>query len=85
MDSVSAVISPLLGGKQTEGDLSVCCSVITPKAVFTPAAGNLWDESHGMFRRRVSSSCEREGSAQPFIQSTGSLYTPGSAGEKLLK
>lgn len=35
MDSVSAVISPLLGGKQNEGDISFCLSII-PEAVFTP-------------------------------------------------
>lgn len=39
VDSVSAVIAPLLGGKQNEGDISFCSSVI-PEAVFTPEPGH---------------------------------------------
>lgn len=35
MDSVSAVIAPLLGGKQNEGDISFCESVAPEAAEFT--------------------------------------------------
>lgn len=45
MDSVSAVIAPLLGGKQNEGGISFCLS-ITPEAVFTPAAMNQENKYH---------------------------------------
>lgn len=40
MDSVSAVIASLLGGKQNEGDISFCKSIAPEAAQFTAGPVN---------------------------------------------
>lgn len=57
VDSVSAVIAPLLGGKQNEGDISFCESVTPEAAEFTAGPVN----SMSVFSSRMTVAAQSAG------------------------
>lgn len=75
VDSVSAVIAPLLGGKQNEGDISFCESVTPEAAEFTAGPVNsecvfLKDDGGGTVSRKEVTAYARLGMVSPDLSKT---------------